>query len=42
MLAKDAEAETVRNPNPLVLPPDTMVMVAARQMDSCHVSAVSP
>ena len=23
MFAKDAEAEIVRNPNPLVLPPDT-------------------
>ena len=32
MLANDAEAEIVRNPNPLVLPPGTTVMVAARQM----------
>jgi len=40
MLTQDAEAEITRNPNPLVLPPATTVMQAARQMDSCHVSAV--
>jgi CBS domain-containing protein len=40
MLAKDAEGEIVRNPNPLVLPSNTTVAQAARQMESQRVSAV--
>jgi CBS domain-containing protein len=40
MLANDAEAEIAFTPDPLVLPPGTTVMLAARQMESCHVSAV--
>jgi CBS domain-containing protein len=40
MPAKHAEAEIVRNLNPLVLPWSTTVVEAARQMDSQNVSAV--
>jgi CBS domain-containing protein len=40
MLAKDAEGEIVRNPNPLILPSSTAVVQAARQMESHRVSAV--
>jgi len=40
VLAKDAEGEIVRNPNPLMLPSNTTVVQAARQMESQHVSAV--
>ena len=40
MLARDAEAEIVRNLNPLVLPSYTTVVDAARHMESHHVSAV--
>jgi signal-transduction protein with cAMP-binding, CBS, and nucleotidyltransferase domain len=40
VLAENAEAEIVRNDSPLMLPPSTTVMQAARQMDSWDVSAV--
>lgn len=40
MLATQAEAEIVRNPNPLVLPWSTTVLQAARDMDKRHISAV--
>jgi hypothetical protein len=40
MLAKDAEGEIVRNPNPLILPSSATVVQAARQMESQRVSAV--
>jgi CBS domain-containing protein len=40
MLAGDAEAEIVRDDNPLMLAPSVTVMQAARQMDSNHVSAL--
>ncbi|HEV2333929.1 MAG TPA: CBS domain-containing protein [Stellaceae bacterium] len=36
----DAEAQIVRNPNPLMLPPSTSVMEAAQQMHARHVRAV--
>jgi CBS domain-containing protein len=36
----EAEGELVRNDNPLMLPPSTTVMQAARQMESYVVSAV--
>ncbi len=40
MLARDADAEIVRNPNPLILPSHTTVTQAARNMESHPVSAV--
>lgn len=40
MLAENAEAEIVRNYNPVVLAPSVTVMQAARQMDAYNVSAV--
>jgi len=36
----DAEAQIVRQPNPLMLPPRTSVMEAAQQMHARHVRAV--
>lgn len=39
-MTADAEAQIVRHPNPLMLPPITTVMEAARQMHARHVRAV--
>jgi CBS domain-containing protein len=40
VMTERAEAEIVRHQNPLMLPPSTSVMLAARQMHTHNVSAV--
>lgn len=39
-MTTDAEAQIVRHPNPLMLPPSTSVMEAAQHMHARHIRAV--